>query len=278
MQAKVAIVGIGGTGSATAEQLVRLGTEDLVLIDPDAFQPSNRTRVYGTFASSSARRWWPFREGLPRKAHLVAAHLRKINPRAKITPIAKNVVLQDAALALLERDAIFLCTDDHWGRSIVNEIAYQYFVPTINLGVRIAAEDGKISSGVGTVDVLRPDLPCLWCSEFLRAERIAAESISRRRWQALEAEGYVEGLDTPAPSVVSMTTATSGLAVTLFLQLLTDFMGAAGDIARLNWDVMAGTVRRGRAAIQNPCVCSKLRAFGDLRPLSTVTDLTFLEE
>lgn len=99
----------------------------------------------------------------------------------------------------------------------------------------------------------------------------------RRNRQFLEAEGYVEGLDTPAPYVVSATTAVSGLAITLSLQLLTDFMGPPGEIARLNCDLMEGAVRRGRATVQNPCVCSKVRAFGDLRPLSTVTDLKFLE-
>lgn len=44
MRTKVGVIGVGGTGSPTAEQLVRLGTGDLVLIDPDAFEPSNRTR------------------------------------------------------------------------------------------------------------------------------------------------------------------------------------------------------------------------------------------
>ncbi len=45
---KVAIVGCGGTGSAVAEQLVRLGVRHLVLIDPDRLSASNVTRVYGS--------------------------------------------------------------------------------------------------------------------------------------------------------------------------------------------------------------------------------------
>ncbi len=47
---KVGIVGIGGTGSPTAEQLIRLGVQDLLLIDKDHFEKSNLTRVYGTYA------------------------------------------------------------------------------------------------------------------------------------------------------------------------------------------------------------------------------------
>jgi len=36
--AKVGIVGVGGTGSPTAEQLIRLGVQDFVLIDKDLFE------------------------------------------------------------------------------------------------------------------------------------------------------------------------------------------------------------------------------------------------
>ncbi len=95
--------------------------------------------------------------------------------------------------------------------------------------------------------------------------------------EALEREGYVEGIDDTGPSVVSMTTALSGTAVTLFLQLVTDFMGAGGEVARLNANFMHGTVRRGRTPIAEGCVCTKLRAFGDLKPLNTLDDIRFLE-
>lgn len=271
--AKVGVVGVGGTGSPTAEQLVRLGARDLLLIDPDDLEPSNLTRVYGSFANSFRRpRWRLTRSTRPKKVALIQRHLKTIRPETRIQSMPKNVVLHDAATSLLDRDVIFLCTDDHWGRSIVNQIAYQYLIPTINLGMSIRAKDDKITDAVGVVDVLRPDLPCLWCRQFLRAERIAAESMPHKDRDALEREGYVEGFDT-APSVVSVTTSISGLAVTQFLQLLTDFMGPAGEIARLNYSIMDGTVRRGVSTILDDCICTKVRAFGDLRRLPTLTEM-----
>lgn len=264
---KVGIVGVGGTGSPTAEQLVRMGVRDLMLIDPDDFDASNLTRVYGTFASASMRRtWWRFGKGT-KKVALVAAHLRRINTKTIIQAIPASIVSKAAAHKLLDRDILFLCTDNHWSRSIINQIAYQYLIPTINLGMRIDASDGRIFDARGAVDVLRPGLPCLWCTHFLRAERIAAESMPMRDRLALGREGYVEGLDEPAPSVVSMTTTISGTGVTIFLQLVTNFMGAGGDIARLNFNLMDGTVRRGRATLMNECVCKKALGFGDLKPL-----------
>ena len=279
-QAKVGIIGLGGTGSPTAEQLVRLGVKDLTLIDHDKFEPSNITRMYGTFASSSHKPWWTIGSKHYKKANLLELHLKRINPKLKILAISKNVVLRDVAMRLRDRDIVFLCTDDHWGRSIVNQVAYQYFIPTINLGVHIAAKekDEKISDGVGVIDILRPELSCLWCRQFLRADRIAAESMPMSTRRSRESEGYVENIQTPTPSVVSITTTLSGMAVTVFLQLITDFMGSKGDIARFNYDIMDGNIRRGRSNILNGCVCRKVQGFGDLKALPTITDMDFLKK
>ncbi len=276
-RATVGIVGVGGTGSPTAEQLVRLGVQDLILVDPDVLEPSNIARVYGTFASQMHRPALRFGDRHLWKAKVVSAHLKKINPKVKARVICENVVQTEVALALRDRDFLFLCTDDHWGRSIVNQIAYQYFIPTINLGARISSDGKSISSAVGVVDILRPETPCLWCRQFLRADRIAAESMPRAMRQPLEAEGYVEGVDTTAPSVVSMTTTVSGLGVTLFLHLVTGFMGHSASIVRLNYDVLEGTIRRGTTLIADKCVCRNVRGFGDLKDLPTVVDMPGLK-
>ena len=88
---KVAVVGTGGTGSACAEQLIRLGVRDLVLIDPDDWDPSNVTRMYTTT---------PSRRGDERKkVERVAAGLRQIAPGAAIIAIPESVVVRHAASA-----------------------------------------------------------------------------------------------------------------------------------------------------------------------------------
>lgn len=52
---RFAVVGCGGTGSAVAEQLVRLGVRHFSLLDPDTMSASNITRVYGSFPSDVGR-------------------------------------------------------------------------------------------------------------------------------------------------------------------------------------------------------------------------------
>jgi molybdopterin/thiamine biosynthesis adenylyltransferase len=274
---KVGIVGVGGTGSPTAEQLVRLGVRDLVLIDPDIFEPSNVTRVYGAFAPSGLRQILKVLKGPPSKVGLVRRHLRRINPAISVRIIMQNVVVRNAVDQLLDRDIIMLCTDDHWGRSIVNRLAYQYLIPVVNMGVRIDAHEGSITGAVGTADILRPGTPCLWCKGALQAERIATESIPKIARRDRVRQGYVQDLETPAPSVVSMTTVVSGLSVSLFLQLATDFMGENGEVARLNYHPLQSTVGRGMTEIQDKCICRQVKAFGDLKDLPLQEDLSYLD-
>ena len=274
-QTKVGIVGVGGTGSSVAEQLARLGVEDIKIIERGKFEISNLTRMYGSFLGPPGQLWSFLRRwrNSQFKAYIIKQHLARIRPTVKVQAFPFNVALHKSAHALLDRDIIFLCTDEHWGRSIVNQITYQYLIPTINLGVAIASDNGEISGAVGIADVLRPDQPCLWCKQFLDSGRIAAESFPRSEREDLRQEGYVEDIDTPAPSVISTTTTVAGLGVTLFLQLVTDFMGPRGNISRQNYDILEGTVRRGTSTTDPTCICHTVRAFGDLKSLPVLNHI-----
>ncbi len=53
---RVGLAGAGGTGSAVAEQLARLGVADVTVFDPDVLSASNTTRVYGSAPTRSASR------------------------------------------------------------------------------------------------------------------------------------------------------------------------------------------------------------------------------
>lgn len=109
---------------------------------------------------------------------MIARHLRSIAPDAKIVALPQNIVTSSAARTLLDRDVIFCCTDEHWGRSIVNQIAHQHMIPVINMGVQIDSKNGVIRGASGSIHIVRPDAPCLWCYEFLSGKRIRAESLS----------------------------------------------------------------------------------------------------
>jgi molybdopterin/thiamine biosynthesis adenylyltransferase len=274
---KVGIVGVGGTGSAVAEQLVRLGVKDFVIIDKDYFDSSNLTRVYGSFYRDISSvltkkiKWLRYK-----KVNLIKEHLYNIKKGIKINPIFGNIVTTEVCSALLDRDIIFSCTDDQWGRSILNQIAYQYLIPVINIGVRIDSIDKKIRGGTGSLHVLRPGKPCLWCYEYLKADIIYSESMLKKERDKLLKEGYVKGVETKTPSVISLTSTMASLAVTIFLQMVTDFMGQNGDISSLRYDIMEGDVRRCTVQSPNDCICKKVLGLGDFKTLNTYKRKDFI--
>jgi molybdopterin/thiamine biosynthesis adenylyltransferase len=273
---RVGIVGVGGTGSPTAEQLIRLGTRDLLLIDRDIVDETSLTRCYGTFrdairkekASESGRAG-----GQGQRTHKVttiANHLLRIAPDARIEAVVGDVAETRVAQMLLDRDVVFSCVDEHWGRAILNQIAYQYLVPTINLGVRIDVDRSQVIGAAGAIQVLRPGSACLWCAAFLSSERIRSESLSADHRESLKQERYVVGLGEPAPSVISFTTALSALAVTEYIQLITGFLGSTGGSKRLNYFISESTVRPGETSIRAECICGRVFGRGDLLELPTV--------
>jgi hypothetical protein len=130
-----------------------------------------------------------------------------------------------------------------------------------------------ISHAVGVLDILRPGKPCLWCKQFLRADRIAAESLPLEDRQNLLHERYVEDVDTPTPSVISFTSSVASSAVSIFMHTFTNFMGEQGDISRLSFDFLTGLCSRGTTQIDGKCICQKVKGFGDLLPVPTVNNL-----
>lgn len=254
--AKVAIIGAGATGSSVAEQLCRLGVNNFVLIDDDAIESSTIARMYGSFERHVKDK---------RQKHLkvvaLADHLRSIRSSIKVEEVVSKIHDGMIVEKLADRDVIFLCTDDHWGRSIVNQIAYQYLIPTINVGVGLRVHEGKFWGGRGRVDILRPGNPCLWCKQFLDPGRITAESMSKKERQK---NRYIEGLDVPAPAVIPFTTTVASLGCALFLELIVDTLGDGANVETLNYFLPDMEVSSGITATAEKCICKKVKGFGDL--------------
>ncbi|MFJ5123026.1 transposase [Kitasatospora sp. NPDC088548] len=125
----VAVVGAGGTGSAVAEQLVRLGIRRLTLIDPDTLSVSNLTRVYGST---------PADVGRP-KVHVLADHLTRIADGVTVEAVVGSVSRRKIAQHVVGADVVFGCTDDEAGRMRLSRFSHAYLTPLIDCGVKITA-------------------------------------------------------------------------------------------------------------------------------------------
>ncbi|MGQ9572240.1 MAG: HesA/MoeB/ThiF family protein [Dehalococcoidia bacterium] len=118
---RLGIVGVGGNGSWVAAQLIHLGVGELVVIDDDVIEESNRARVVGSEPTDVA--------AATPKVEVTARYATRHNPDCRVMPIKESVSSEAAIQALLECDLIFGCTDTLAGRWIPNQLAVQYFIP-----------------------------------------------------------------------------------------------------------------------------------------------------
>jgi molybdopterin/thiamine biosynthesis adenylyltransferase len=265
VSATAAVVGLGGTGSITAEQLARLGIGRLILIDHDRIEMSNLSRVFGSVKADA--------EAGRLKVEALGRWLAEIAPEIKVECYSASVLEDRVAKILREVDVIFGCTDNHTTRALLNQVSFQYLIPYIDMGNRLATDGVKVTGGTGRVVLMTPRSPCLWCYEDIRAKRIAEEALPREEREKLAREGYIEGADIQAPSVVSLNTTIAGLAVTEFLNLFAGFMPEGPEGYKLHYRVLEQTLERVVVTRIRKCVCTKdgdYWAFGDLRPLPTL--------
>jgi molybdopterin/thiamine biosynthesis adenylyltransferase len=213
-QLAVGVIGCGGTGSAVAEQLVRLGVRHLTIVDPDELEASNITRVYGST---------PTEVGRP-KTRVLAAHLSRIAPDAEISPVVGTVNDQAVARALVDRDVLFGCTDDNAGRIVLSRLAIFLRILVIDCGILISSnDDGGLQGIDARVTIMKPGSACLICRGRIDIPRAAAEQMAGEEQQRLAAEGYAPALPGVQPAVVAYTTMVAAQAVAELIELLTGY-------------------------------------------------------
>lgn len=218
-QLKVGIVGVGGTGSIIAEQLIRLGIGTILISDGDHFNSSNINRVYGSRVIDNKLA----------KVKITERLAADIGLGTEIEIIPHPITYETVIKKFRACDLIFGCTDDEWGRSILNKFPAYYYIPVFDSGVKIDSDEGTINSIQGRVTTLLPSAACLYCRGRITPDRIRYETMKAldpERLKELIEEGYAPELQTPAPAVIPFTTNVGSSAISDFLHRLTGFKGA----------------------------------------------------
>ena len=211
---RIAVVGIGGTGSAVAEQLVRLGARRLLLVDADVLSASNVTRVYGST---------PARVGEPKTA-VVARHLRAIAPDLRCELVHGLCSSLRVARRLAGVDLIFGCTDDNAGRLVLSRLSSYYLVPVIDIGILLSSNASETLTGIdGRITILSPGNACLLCRGRVDLARAAAEMKTLEERIRLADEGYAPALAEVEPAVVTFTTMAASFAISELLERLVGY-------------------------------------------------------
>lgn len=246
---RVAVIGVGGIGSAVAVQLGRMGLGKITLVDRDIIDESNLSRVYGSTSKDI---------GKPKVA-VLKKHIESFS-KSKVEAIQADVGTTRLDDELADSDVIFGCTDNLTSRSVLNDLSLKFYIPLIDGGCRISLrDDGSIEQIVGRVQVVNPDGACLWCNGTLNATAILQESYSSEEKRKLAAEGYYQDLGRQ-PSIISLTTLVASLAVSKFIAML----GVAGEshdsrttIELKDWIMLSDTPK-----ITEGCICARRRGLG----------------
>lgn len=206
--ARVAIVGVGGTGSHVAQQLAHLGVGELLLIDPDLIEESNLSRLVGASHPDVGRS----------KVEAIAKSVAAVNPVVHVNQIQASVVDIDPSM-LASADLIMCCTDGHGSRALLTELVQQYLVPCIDMGVEVLGTRGSSIAG-GGVRILMPGHACLHCMGIIDPALVREEYLSEAERSLEKERGYIRGVNDPAPSVIALNGVVASLAVMEALHLL----------------------------------------------------------
>ena len=224
---RIGVVGCGGTGSATAMLLARLGVGQLALFDDDIVDVTNLNRLHGARRADA--------DAMRPKVEVLARELAELGLGVRAVPIRHWIDDPFCRDALKACDVIFGCTDDHDGRLLLNRLAYFYLIPVIDMGLAIDPKPDRcgLHDLTGRMTVLFPEAPCLLCRGIVDPVVARDEGVRRRspeEYERRKREAYVRDGGDPAPAVVTFTTATACLAVDELLQALTGFRSPEGWI------------------------------------------------
>ncbi len=240
---RIGIVGLGGTGSVVLEQLAHLGVKRFLLIDPDVVDHTSLNRLIGASESDVNRP----------KIEVAATHAKRINPSIQIESTFNSVLLASVAEELADTDFVFCCTDSQGSRAVLNQFAYQYLVPVIDMGVAIIAEDGKVTHITGRTQMLAPGLGCLVCGELLNPEAVRVDLLTEYERAA---DPYIVGVHEPAPAVISLNATVASMAVTMFLSAA---VGIPSHARLINYNGIKGTTRAAVISRHPTCIACSLR-------------------
>lgn len=241
---RVGVVGLGGTGSVVAAQLAHVGVGHLVLVDDDRVEITNLSRILGATRSDIGAY----------KVDVASRYAEQVG--AASTAMARAVSSAGDGDLLSDCDLVMSCVDRHTPRALLSRLAYRALLPVIDMGsqFRVDASTGRLLGDGGRVLVAGPGRPCFACHGILDSRRLEIEALSAADREQREAEGYIDGADVPAPSVMPFNTTLAGAAVIELLRLAAGFASDAPGPNRLGFSFSGGTCKRVGVDAREGCL------------------------
>ena len=180
---KIGIIGLGSVGNLVAESLVRMGIQNLTLIDGDKVEIHNLDRLLYATEKDIGKY----------KVLLTKKHIQ-------VNAVADNFVvktyqsyLQDETSykAALDCDVLFSCVDRPLPKDILNNLAYVHYIPVIFGGVFIDnKKNNKLAQATWSTSVLSPGFRCLRCDNQYTTSEVVQEVDG-----SIDNPSYMQGQD-----------------------------------------------------------------------------------
>lgn len=256
--AKVAVVGLSGGGTQVATHLAALGVGEIIGIDKQRVASDNLVATDG-FGWADVL----FRRG---KTAAVRSKVWWINRNVRFTPVNALVPEKTAIEALKGADVIIGCVNNLNARADLQDIAWRYCIPYVDIGLGlypVDPDDGssEIAAISGNVFTAVPGGACLWCTGFLTEKKLEMEGGGANRSYLRTKLALQKGQQTAA-YVTSFNGVLAGLAVSDVLQLL---LGYSPSLSiRKQYDAFSGTVSEVLVGRNPDCPrCSSVLAAGE---------------
>jgi hypothetical protein len=254
----VAVVGLSGGGSQVARQLASHGVGEIIGIDKQRITRDNLLATDGF--------GWADAVLCRRKVTAVKSKARWINRNVRFTAVDALVPEKPAAEALKRADIIVGCVNNLNARADLQEIAWRYCIPYVDIGLGLYPLDpnddlSEIAAISGNVFRAIPGGPCLWCTSFLTDEKLQMEAGGTDRSYLRTSLGKRKK-PSPGVHVASFNGVLAGLAASDVLQLILDY--SSGVPARRQYDGFSGTVLQVIVERNPSCPkCATVLAAGD---------------
>ena len=211
---RVGIVGVGGTGSISLLSLATMGIGRIRAWDKDIIKKENLHRMLGaTKAMVGSSKV----EGLATPTRAVAT----ADP-FEYEPVTIWGTTSEGLIGLKDCDIVFCCVDRFAPRVPLNDLAYAYLIPVIDMASWIHPSNGIIDAIMTHAHVWSPGIPCAWCRQTITPMRLTREAQGNQRGIENRAPYGIplEETDGVEPSVLALNLAGVGLALLQFMQVM----------------------------------------------------------
>lgn len=172
----VAVVGLSGTGSIVAEQLLRLGVGQLIVIDHDKVEPKNLNRILNTTQDDADQGRF--------KVDVFKDAAARVYLETEVIALPEKLGTWKSIELAAQADIVFSCVDTYSGRQIADRLAASMLQPLFDVGVVIPVRESKrgptINNICGRIDYVQPGGSTLGDRKVYTPALLAAEYLTHK--------------------------------------------------------------------------------------------------